>query len=552
MRLIGAVQVDFTQTPIGTRSRLADEIGGQTILRRTIDAITQIRSLDRVFVLCPAADVERCARLLEGSPAVICRCDAPEPAWMALVRSGRKWSLDGWRGGVGGSTHFDEFVRPVVLRSLLQQEPADAVLVAPAAAPLLSVELSERMIAHWRPVAGDVRLVFTQAPPGVTGVIVASSLVQDLAERHIPLGWTLSFKPQAPRKDIIFEDACVEVPASLRHAASRLTADTDRSMARIAAILAANPHADTAGIGAWLADHEGSFVEPVPHEVELELTTEDPYPDALLRPRGSRVGSRGPLPVALAEAVAGCLAGRDDGLLVLGGFGDPLRHPALGDVLAGIRRAMPKERRSLGLAVRTTGVDLDDRRIDLLIDHGVDVVNIVLDAWTAPLYGRLQSPTNPSCAELDVVLRNMERLTVRCHARSTPLPIVLPEMTKSRLNVGELDAFYSGWIARTGTVHISGYSHAGGQLEDLAVMSMAPQPRAGCRRLRTRAVVLADGRVTACDQDFRGARPMGSLLDTRLEEIWGGPAMDNLRALHRQRAWSREALCAPCEEWHRP
>jgi hypothetical protein len=552
VKIAGVVQVDFARTPLGTRSRLADEIGGQTVLRRTIDRLGRVRSLDRVFVLCPSGDVERCTRLLDGSNAVICRCDAPEPAWQSLVRAGRKWALDGWRGGIGGTTHFDEFVRPEVLHSLLQQQPADALLVAPPAAPLLCPELAERMIAHWRPIAADVRLVFTQAPPGVSGVLMAASLVEDLAAKHIPLGWTLSFKPQSPRKDVIFEEACVEVPAGLRHAAARLVADTDRSFARMAALLAEHPDGGVEAVATWLAGREEGDVDAVPHEVEVELTTEDPYPEALLRPRGPRVGSRGPIAPAMVEGVARCLARLDDGLLVLGGFGEPLRHPEFGGILAVVRRGMPADRPSLGLAVRTAGVDLDDARIDLLIDHGVDVVNVILDAWTAPLYARVQSPVDPAQADLARVLANLERLTARCHARGTPLPIVVPEMTKSTLTVGELDAFYSGWIMRTGTVLITGHSHRAGQVDDLAVMSMAPQPRWGCRRIRSRVMVLADGRVTACDQDFAGRQSLGSLDDADLASLWTGAALRSLRDAHAAGRWDGLPLCGACDEWHRP
>ena len=39
MKVIAALQVDLETTPIGTRSRLADDIGGTPILRRTVERI---------------------------------------------------------------------------------------------------------------------------------------------------------------------------------------------------------------------------------------------------------------------------------------------------------------------------------------------------------------------------------------------------------------------------------------------------------------------------------------------------------------------------------
>jgi len=44
------------------------------------------------------------------------------------VQTARKWSLDGWRGGIGGTTHFDEFTDARVISGLLRSERADLVL----------------------------------------------------------------------------------------------------------------------------------------------------------------------------------------------------------------------------------------------------------------------------------------------------------------------------------------------------------------------------------------------------------------------------------------
>ncbi len=59
MKVIAAIQADLESTPIGTRSRLADELGGVPILRRTVeraalgcDAAVLVRRADKPP--CPA------------------------------------------------------------------------------------------------------------------------------------------------------------------------------------------------------------------------------------------------------------------------------------------------------------------------------------------------------------------------------------------------------------------------------------------------------------------------------------------------------------------
>jgi len=65
-------------------------------------------------------------------------------------------------------------------------------------------------------------------------------------------------------------------------------------------------------------------------------------------------------------------------------------------------------------------------------------------------------------------------------------------------------------------------------------------------------MVLADGRVTACDQDFAGKHAVGRLSTQGIGEIWRGAAMEALRANHRIGDYDALELCRGCDEWHRP
>ena len=64
MKTIAVIQADLEVTPIGTRSRLAQELGGKTILQRTIERVRHVKHVDTVYVLCPNAQLERCTVLL--------------------------------------------------------------------------------------------------------------------------------------------------------------------------------------------------------------------------------------------------------------------------------------------------------------------------------------------------------------------------------------------------------------------------------------------------------------------------------------------------------
>ncbi len=547
-RTIAVIHADFERTPLGTRSRLGDELGGSSILRRTVERVRAARGIAECIVLAPAGQEGRCEAVLAGLGTVVQRVDAPDPAWRALVRSSRKWSLAGWRGGLGGTTALDEYIHPQVVAALLELRPADRVMIVPPAAVLVCPDVLDAMIERHDRSEEDNRLAFAQAPPGVAGMIYNADLIRELADKNIPPGWVLSYKPDAPRKDLAFFSCCFEVRAPLRYGGLRLIADTDRWAEVTSAAWRVDPAPNAEQLGRIVADLEARHVPRLPNEVEIELTTDDPYPLAVLHPRGNRVGRRESLPIEVVRKIASELGTLDDSLVVLGGFGDPLRHPRFPEVLRVLREAGV-----FGIAVRTTGVDLSDDLIEALLDHQADVLSVLMDGWAAETYAAMHAPDDPHRASLEHVRSRVDRLEVRKRERGCVAPIVVPEMVKAKSTLAEMPAFFDGWVRRLGTVNVAGFSHRARQMPDLAVMSTAPPSRDACRRLRSRLMVLADGSVVLCDQDFRSRMPVGNAGRDELEAIWRGETMARVREGHgRGAAAEAGPLCGACEEWHRP
>ena len=76
--------------------------------------------------------------------------------------------------------------------------------------------------------------------------------------------------------------------------------------------------------------------------------------------------------------------------------------------------------------------------------------------------------------------------------------------------------------------------------------------RQACRRLQSRCLILADGKVVACDQDFRATHPLGDLLSGSLAQLWTAPNFAALRSAHRMLDLAAFPLCTACNDWHRP
>ncbi len=542
MRVIAVIDADLENTPLGTRSRQAEPLCGTPVLQRTVARVLAAQEPVEVHVICPPDQLDRCQSMLQGADVIVRSTDAGPAPYQKLNQVARKWSLDGWRGGMGGACCFDEYGHIGVWAALAQETSADAIWTCPGAAPLVDPTIIDAMIRHYVDSAHNMRMTFAPAPPGLVGTIFHSALLSELAAQNIPPGWTLAYKPDAPQIDLAFKDCCWPAPEEIRHAEGRLITDTRRAFETAATIIEQLGDPGAEAVGKWLLNCSAQQVPPLPREVEIELTTQDQEPDTKLRPRGQRVPSRGPISLEAVGAIADSMARFDDALIVLGGFGDPLLHPQLDKILELLR-----SRGIFGAALRCNGIALDDQTIATLLSHKVDVLEISLDAWSDELYGELHPAGN-----LPKIRSQIEQLE---QARSTAqqvAPLIVPHMTKCLQNVHEMDAFFDGWIRAVGWAVIQGYSNYAGQAEDLAVADMSPPNRMPCRRLSNRALILADGSMTLCDQDFTGKTAIGNVLETPLEDLWQSKQMREARAAHRSGSLGSLPMCDSCSEWHRP
>lgn len=547
MKTIAAVEVDLERSPLGTASRLADDLCGTPVLRRTLGRMARCRRVDAVHVIVPAEQRARAARLVDGLPVRIESHNAGRPAWQALTSAARKWSLDGWRGGIAGACWFDEQLHASVLAALGTRENADAVVVVPAAAALVDPDLIDAMIAHHETIADAMRMTFTVAPPGLAGLVIRPDLLGELAAAGTPPSQLLAYRPDHPGGGYLNQKFCYQTPNTVAHTAVRLLADTERGVAVIRDVLAEAGEGASAETICRVAAGRDKVEESLPREVELELTTADQLAETQLRPRGVIVPRRGPVAVDLVRRLVDELRAFDDSLLILGGFGEPLLHPGFGELLE-ICRPVDDERGGVfGLGVRTNGIALDAAMRRRLLEHGVDLLTVTLDAHSSETYTRVHGHD-----AFDQVTAHVNRLLDELREARMARPLVLPEMIKARETTGEMEAFYDHWLRTLGAAVITGYSHHAGQLPDRAVVGMAPPRRVACRRLATRTLVLADGSVVACDQDFKAKHVLGSLHEATLREIWTGSAYARLRDAHVGQRFNGWSLCTGCDEWHRP
>ena len=540
MKFIAAIAADLETSPLGTRSRLRDELAGRPVLRCTVERVLAARRITAVHVLAPTGQASEISALLGGLPVQVETHVGTQTPYAGLVRIGRWWGLDGWRGGIGGLCSFDEDIHIALLSALTERTGADAVLSIPAAAPLVDPAVIDAMIGHYETYEGTVRLTLAQAPPGLAGLVIGRTLLAELLPTNQPPGVLLTYHPDHPLPDATGKEVCYRPAAEVIEARGRLVCDTRRSFERVRDLIEAGGERwDAAKIGTWLSARARSYVAPVPEEIEIELTTEDPLAaGSLMHPRGAEVGQRGPIELpAIRDLVAG-VADYDDVRIVLGGFGDPCCHPQFGEICRLLR-----DSGIAAIAVRTGAAFENEAAEDALFETPVDAIEVTLDAATPETYRRIhESDAFPA------ILARLERWVTRRAARQQARPLIVPSMVKAEETFQDLEAFYNTWQRRLGAALITGYTHRAGQRPRRAVTSTTPPKREPCRRVFARMVVLADGSVTTCDQDFTARQTIGRLGGCSLVDLWRGDSLSAIRG----KPVVDLPLCPACEEWHRP
>lgn len=545
MKIVAAVFADFGESFLGGRPALTQRLGGRTVIAHTLDRLLHVEGLDArcIFVRQrdqAAAQVAAAAVGAEKRVDILPLDDGVRPR-RGLIRSARKWGLSSWRGTPLGTSWFDEFLEPLVAARVLDHYGAEGVLCLDGCQPLLDPAINTRMIAHARENAGESDFVFTQAPPGVAGVLLRRQTARELLENQWPFGLLLAYRPEAPRGDLITRAMCCPVPAEVAQTSARLTADTRRSRELVESAFAAlGERAGAPEICAWLAGR--ARVETLPLEIEIELTTDDPLPQTSLRLRGERVPARRAADPDAIQRIAAEIAAYDDAAIVLGGHGDPLLHPRFPEICERIRAAGV-----CGLAVTSALVDLPDAAFEALFAQRVDLLEVRLDSNSREAFQALHKRD-----AFEAVIANIERIDSERKRRLSPQPIVVPSLTRCAATLGAMESFFDNWIRRTGWAVLRGYNDYAGRSPADSLLPTEPLVRRPCARLDARLLLLADGTVARCEQDVGGEHALGRWTEQSIEEIWRGSALRDLRAEHAASAGVRLPLCRSCREWHRP
>lgn len=573
MSTLAIIQVDLNQGRFGHAVSLLDALAGKTVLQHTIDRVAQIEGIDEIVLMHPAdQSLEGKYDTPTGGPPITTAVmqTRGRDEWLHnVIASGRKWSLTAWRGGVGGMTIYDEMLPAAPFLRVMQDKNAESLVALRGDWCCIDPGLATKQLELHRSAPEAMKLIFTQAPPGLSPLVLHRGVLQDMAEHNATVANLLCYNPGKPVIDPVGKDVNVQVPASVRGQYRRFVYDTPRAIEHLQAIAeqlgddlaSADAVAVTDASRAVESSEPWRELERLPQQLNVELSPRRAVngpvvPQHYLElPREDMAGETID---ALFEQLSGgtgvppvddCVSGHgrdaratlyNDSALLFGGLGDPLLHDGWFETL---QRATDANLFGVGIE---TDLLVDEGTVDRLATLPLDVIAVRLNADTAATYEALMGVDG-----FGRVMDNLQRLfKARNGNRQNGGGFrgwIVPRLVKVAENLSDLETFFERWMTIAGWAVVDRAKTGRGLIPDLSPVPMEVPEPPGAEFVpappKQRLTVLSDGTVCLCGEDWLGRLPLGSLSDQGLSELWRGSA--SLADV----SGGESVVCPSCARW---
>ena len=527
-RVAALVPIDPARNGLGVQRSLATSFGDRSVLQATLERLGRSQRLEAIILISPRDfDVEAIVdRDRIALPVEVHHCDgSPFGHEQAAIAAARGWSPTSWRGGIGGMCVYDEVLCPQVMSRIMRQKALTAALLVGPDWPLVDVSAAsgcDAIIQRHLELPEQHNLVFSQAPPGLSGCVISASLMQELSDRNrlSTTGGLLAYQPRLPQHDPIARSLNVQIDERVSRSRIRATFDAPRYRRRLTALLrptADGPDPETVRIVADLERHLNEFPDELPQHVILELCTDRTSHGLFSRNRlnGFAGCQRPPLTADRARRLFEQLAAAGDAVVTLGGVGDPLLHERFDEI---VRDA--KEAGILGVHVRTELL-ADRATLKRLLACGVDVVSVDLHADSPQTYHRMMGLDRfgQVVENIQYLLSNRQRFSDHGETAAFGLPWIVPRLQRRIETFDDIEGFFDRWQASLGTAIIEGRPPLGPTSDNGLAKAVTP-PRVMIDEGRRRMTVYSDGSIPISELDLAGRRTIGGIDDGPLTGLW--------------------------------
>ena len=199
------------------------------------------------------------------------------------------------------------------------------------------------------------------------------------------------------------------------------------------------------------------------------------------------------------------------------------------------------------ISITTNGTLLDEARAERLLETGVHMIDISIDAFRPETYAHIRVK-----GDLTVTRANVERLIALKHQARQRTRIVVSYIEQPP-NVAETALFEHFWRnAGADTVAIRRLHSASGAVipvADLMRRDVASIARRPCLYPWERVILDPAGLLKFCPSDWTGGSVLADYRQTGIASLWLSEAYEHLRRAHLLNRFDAQPFCGQCPDW---
>jgi MoaA/NifB/PqqE/SkfB family radical SAM enzyme len=222
--------------------------------------------------------------------------------------------------------------------------------------------------------------------------------------------------------------------------------------------------------------------------------------------------------------------------------GEPLVHPNAYDM---IEHAVLHS--GVYVTLTTNGTIMNEKRTKKLLEAGVHMIDISLDAFKPETYAKIRVNGN-----LEVTQENVLRLIqwVRKSKAKTKVVVSFVEQPNNTNEVADFDRYWKDQGADYVIIRrLHSCSGAVVELADMRRQAQKQQQRRPCLYPWERMVVNARGDLAFCPSDWVHGSYVADYRQTTIHKTWQSEFYQALRAAHLNNDYAKHSFCGACPDW---
>lgn len=233
------------------------------------------------------------------------------------------------------------------------------------------------------------------------------------------------------------------------------------------------------------------------------------------------------------------ISNHKNSFLRISGDGEPLLHKQFADMIL-----YAKERKLFPVTVNTNGILLTDNIAKKLLDAGIDMIEISINAVESKVYEemRVNGDYNKLISNIEnlISLRSKGNYKTKIWVSTIAFPDA-PEDTKT---------FNQLWKNKADEIIIRPFFDHQGLVKNIEGAGHHIKPRFPCPKLWKRITLDSSGWLKFCENDWLNKSLLADYRsDITIEKLWQTELYSRLRDYHFNGNYNKIPVCDTCNDW---